>query len=136
MSSSTVWLALQDLVSPLDAAPTSTSGRTAQQTQVPVLTCLDDLPQHVLVGLCQAGATGRMPLTVALASEKARQHAAGLDSLAWRNLAAGNLSTAYQLAYPLLSRPPPPPAPILMLAPAVVVVQLHCVQAPPNMCLC
>jgi len=25
---------------------------------------------------------------------------------------------------------------MLMLAPAVVVVQLHCVQAPPNMCLC
>ncbi|KAL0036203.1 hypothetical protein WJX79_007899 [Trebouxia sp. C0005] len=77
-----------DLVSPLEAAPTSTSGRTAQQTQLPVLTCLEGLPQHVLVGLCQAGATGRMPLTVALASEKARQHAAGLDSLAWRDLAA------------------------------------------------
>ncbi|DBA95921.1 TPA: hypothetical protein ACH3X1_001448 [Trebouxia sp. C0004] len=77
-----------DLVSPLEAAPTSTSGRTAQQTQVPVLTCLEGLPQHVVVGLCQAGATGRMPLTVALASEKARQHAAGLDSLAWRDLAA------------------------------------------------
>ncbi len=83
---------VQDLVSPLDAAPTSTSGRTAQQTQVPVLTCLDDLPQSVLLGLCQAGAAGRMPLTVALASEGARQHAAGLDSMAWRDLVAGMLT--------------------------------------------
>ncbi len=136
MSDSIVWLALQDLVSPLEAAPTSTSGRSAQQTQVPVLTCLEGLPQPVLVGLCQAGATGRMPLTVALASEKARQHAAGLDSFAWRDLAAGNMSTAYQLECPLCSHPPPapplpsppphaPPSPpsMLLLAPAVVVVQ-------------
>ena len=94
-----MWLALQDLVGPLEAAPTS--GRIAQQTQVPVLTCLEGLPQQVLVGLCRAGATGRMPLTVALASEKARQHAAGLDSLAWRDLAAGNLSPAHRLACPL-----------------------------------
>ena len=96
-----MWLTLQDLVSPLEAAPTSTSGRTAQQTQLPVLTCLEGLPQPVLVGLCQAGATSRMPLTVALASEKARQHAAGLDSLAWRDLAGGNLFPAYRLACPL-----------------------------------
>ena len=86
---SQIWAVLRDLVSPLEAAPTSTSGRTAQQTQVPVLTCLEDLPQAVLLDLCRAGAVGCMPLTLALACERARQSAAGLDSMAWRDLAAG-----------------------------------------------
>ena len=44
------------------------------------------------MGLCQAGAVHRMPMTVALVSERVRQQAAALDSLAWRDLVTGILA--------------------------------------------
>lgn len=83
-------MSVQELMTPLDAAP-ATSDRHAAQASASPLSCLDNLPQSALAGLCQAGAGSRMPLTVAMVSEKARQQAAALDSLAWRDLVAGSL---------------------------------------------
>lgn len=91
MSDSSAAMPLQDLVTPLESSPTAPHG-TTDQASAPLSTCLEDLPQSVLMGLCQAGAAHRMPLTVALVSERARQHAAALDSLAWRDLVAGTLA--------------------------------------------
>ena len=82
-------MSVQELMTPLDAAP-AVSDRNPAQLSASPLTCLDGLPQSALVRLCQAGAGSRMPLTVALVSEKARQQAAALDSLAWRDLVAGD----------------------------------------------
>lgn len=81
----------QDLVTPLETPVTASHG-TADQAIAPLSTCLEDLPQGILMGLCQAGAAHRMPLTVALVSERARKQAAATDSLAWRDLVAGTLA--------------------------------------------
>lgn len=81
----------QELMTPLDSNPAASQG-TTDQASAALSTCLEHLPQSILVGLCQAGAARRMPLTVALVSERARHQAAALDSLAWRDLVAGTLA--------------------------------------------
>lgn len=78
----------QELMTPLEATPASAQGG-ADQALPSLSSCLQDLPQSVLLGLSQAGAAHRMPLTVALVSERARQQAAALDFMAWRDLIAG-----------------------------------------------
>lgn len=75
-------------MTPLESTAAASHG-TTDQSSPPLSTCLEDVPPSVLMGLCQAGAAHRMPLTVALLSERARQQAAALDSLAWRDLVAG-----------------------------------------------
>ena len=82
---------LQELMTPFESTPAASHG-TTDQVSAPLSSCLEDLPQSILVELCQAGAAHRMPLTVALVSEKSRQQAAALDSLAWRDLVAGTLA--------------------------------------------
>lgn len=81
----------QQLMTPFESTPAAPDG-TSDQSSPPLSTCLEDLPPSVLMGLCRAGAAHRMPLTVALLSERARQQAAALDSLAWRDLVAGALA--------------------------------------------
>lgn len=87
-------------MTPLEVAPAASHGSTGQAS-ASLSSCLEDLPQTVLMGLCRAGAAHRMPLTVALVSERARQQAAALDSLAWRDLIAGTWTLCGHLDIPV-----------------------------------
>ena len=88
VSDSLAAVLMQELVTPLETTPANTQGDT-DQALASLSSCLQDLPQNVLLGLSQSGAAHRMPLTVALVSERARQQAAALDFMAWRDLVAG-----------------------------------------------
>lgn len=81
----------QELMTPLVSTSAASHG-TPDQASAPLSSCLEDIPRTFLMGLCQAGAVHRMPMTVALVSERVRQQAAALDSLAWRDLVTGILA--------------------------------------------
>lgn len=85
---SPVCVCVQELMTPLEETPATAQGG-ADQAMASLSSCLQDLPQSVLLGLTRAGVAHRMPLTVALVSARARQQAAALDFMAWRDLVAG-----------------------------------------------
>ncbi|KAL3140229.1 hypothetical protein ABBQ38_004504 [Trebouxia sp. C0009 RCD-2024] len=89
-----------ELMTPLEETPATAQGG-ADQAMASLSSCLQDLPQSVLLGLTRAGVAHRMPLTVALVSARARQQAAALDFMAWRDLVADVVEvTAKTQAHP------------------------------------
>lgn len=70
-----------------EAAQPTRSG--SAPSDLPTDSCLEGLPQKLLLSICQVAAAAHMPLTAWLTLERLRQHGLALDSMQWRDLVSG-----------------------------------------------